>query len=64
MNAKPAAVPEWNPRLSYVWTRKQVRAWLDCYGERAFYDGGLWAPVVKHIACGRYSVTFRIWSPA
>lgn len=52
------AAPKWSPYLRYVWTLKQLHAWIDEYGPWAFYDGEAWAMGNKRIAPNRYEVWF------
>lgn len=48
----------WNPRMIYTCTMKQIHAWVDQCGHSAFYEGYLWELRHKKIVPGRYKVWF------
>lgn len=52
-------VDNWNPYTSYTVKKKQIVAWHDKYGNFCFYAGKMWEPLVKHLHCGIYKVTFK-----
>lgn len=50
--------PSWHPSIRYVWTRKQVQAWIDEHGFWCFYQGARYKINSKHVMAGRYDVWF------
>lgn len=58
MPTKPIPCPDWNPYHTYVWSTKQVQAWLERNGNINFYDGAVWDMVKKNLGVGRYSIRF------
>jgi hypothetical protein len=55
---KPTPCPEWNPRMTYTWERKQLKAWLLHHGAKAFCGGYEWAIKHKHLGVGVYDIRF------
>ena len=49
----------WSPFMNYVWSPKQMRAWVDHNGASAMYNGRLWEIKHKRIVPGRYKVWFE-----
>lgn len=49
----------WHPRLTYIWTVKELQSWVDQNGSSAFFDGQPWVIEYKKIVPGRYRVWFK-----
>lgn len=52
--------PTWTPYHTYVWTLKQMQAWVDYNGARALWDGKMWEMKYKKVCPGRYSISFQV----
>lgn len=51
--------PKWHPKFKYVWTRKQMQAWVDFNGAFALWSGKMWVMKYKLICPGRYDIWFE-----
>lgn len=56
---KSTAAPRWNPYQTFIWTTKEMKAWVDTYGEWGQWDGKRWKMIAARLCPGRYTISFK-----